>query len=88
MSEERYVDPNSGAAPQPGGYASGAPTAVPDDNGNFDAAVADEVTEAQESENDDAKNENDDDEKDDNDDDSKLKSAVRRAAGKGRASKK
>lgn len=84
MSEERYVDPNSGAAPQPGGYASGAPTAVPSDNGNFDAAVADEVTEAQESENDDEKDNND--EKDD--DDSKLKSAVRRAAGKGRASKK
>lgn len=46
MSEEKFVDPNSGAAPQPGGYAS-APV---QDEGQFDAAVADDVTEAQEHE--------------------------------------
>lgn len=46
MSEEKYVDPNSGAAPQPGGYAA-APV---QDEGQFDAAVADDVTEAQEQE--------------------------------------
>lgn len=39
-----YVDPNSGAATQPGGYAF-APVV---EDGKFDAAVADEVTLEQE----------------------------------------
>lgn len=51
MSDERYVDPNSGAAPQPGGFAA-APV-LPD--GEFDAAVADEVTDAQEAEEEEAR---------------------------------
>lgn len=44
---DRYIDPNSGAAPQPGGY-SGLHQAPVDEAGNFDTAVADEVTEQQE----------------------------------------
>ncbi len=42
---DRYIDPNSGAAPQPGGYSGRPPV---DPAGNFDAAVADDVTEEQE----------------------------------------
>lgn len=42
---ERYIDPNSGAAPQPGGFGGAAPVL---EDGEFDAAVADELTEEQE----------------------------------------
>lgn len=42
--QQTYVDPNSGAAPQPGGYAFREP--VREDM--VDVAVADETTEAQE----------------------------------------
>lgn len=43
---ERYIDPNSGAAPQPGGFAA-APM-VERGGEPVDVAVADEVTEADE----------------------------------------
>jgi hypothetical protein len=45
---QRYIDPNSGAAPQPGGYGASHAPVLADEAGEFDAAVADEVTEEQE----------------------------------------
>jgi hypothetical protein len=46
---DRYIDPNSGAAPQPGGYGGyGAAPVIPDGDSFSDAAVADDITEAQE----------------------------------------
>jgi hypothetical protein len=44
---ERYIDPNSGAAPQPGGYAASRAPVIDQGDGLSDAAVADEVTEEQ-----------------------------------------